>query len=157
MYPKIIIREACNADREGYEAVSHCAIQILRKTYRPKRGVTSAPAIGNDLKRLVALINEKIVGTVRYSIDENRLHLLGLMVHPDFHHQGIAKELVRYLTERAEDQNIKILSLYTIKETGNVNIFEKMGFKVVRMESADIWAESDVFNCLTDVYMQKEV
>jgi len=45
--------------------------------------------------------------------------------------------------------------LYTIKETGNVSIFKKIGFEVID-ETIDDFSESGIFESLTAVKMQKK-
>jgi ribosomal protein S18 acetylase RimI-like enzyme len=151
----MIIREAGEADCDGYSEVGRLATEILRRVYRPRDGASGTSFGDKKLIRLVAVEGEKIVGTVRYYVEDDRIHLIGLMVHPDFHRRGLGKAMIEHLVKLAEEQGLKKLSLYTIKETGNVMIFEKMGFSVVREEVDVSWAQSDMFERLTETYMER--
>jgi GNAT superfamily N-acetyltransferase len=148
----IVVRRAAPEDTSAAEEVVAIATETLRETYRPKQyGDASAhPA----LIRLVAEIEGRIVGTVQYGPKGSRLHIIGLMVHPDHRRKGVARAMIESLAGIARDLGLTHLSLYTIKETGNVPIFERLGFTVLRGETA-VWAESDKYDALTDVYMER--
>jgi hypothetical protein len=62
--------------------------------------------------------------------------------------------MVESLAEKASSMGLAKLSLFTVRETGNVPIFEHLGFKVVREEPAqDI--ESATGSPLREVYMER--
>ena len=92
-----------------------------------------------DKSRLIALYENKIVGTVRYVFDEDRLHLIGLATHPEYRQQGVASQLMDKLVEMGMQYNMRALSLSTIRETDNRKVFEKLGFKVLfEMPASDL-------------------
>jgi len=152
----ITVRIATPEDTPAAERVSALATETLRETYRltphPPGNESPRPA----LTRLVAEVEGRIVGTVQYGIRGSRLHIIGLMVHPDHWRKGVARAMIESLAGTARDLGMTHLSLYTIRETGNVPIFERMGFAAIR-ESPASWAESDRFDALTDVYMERAV
>ncbi len=150
----IRVRHATPEDIEAAQEVAALATETLRETYRL---VASPPSDGSPrpaLTRLVAEIKGRIVGTVQYGVKGSRLHFIGLMVHPDHRRRGVARAILESLAGTARDLGLTHLSLYTIRETGNVPIFERMGFTVIHEETAD-WAQSDRFDILTDVYMER--
>jgi GNAT superfamily N-acetyltransferase len=150
----ITVRPATPQDIEAAQEVAALATETLRETYRP---IPNPPGdgIGSPvLTRIVAEVEGRIVGTVQYGVKGSRLHVIGLMVHPDHRRKGVARAILESLAGTARDLGTTHLSLYTIRETGNVPIFERMGFAVVREEAA-AWAESDRFDALTDVYMER--
>ena len=152
----IRVRHAAAEDVEAAAEVSALATETLRETYRP---IPNAPGDGSPrpaLTRLVAEVEGRIVGTVQYGVRGSRLHIIGLMVYPDQRRKGVARAMIESLAGTARDLGMTHLSLYTIRETGNVPIFEHMGFAAIREETAS-WAESDRFDALTDVYMEKNV
>jgi len=68
----------------------------------------------------------------------------------------VLRALVEYLGNLARTEGLRALSLYTVKQTGNVPVFERLGFHSVREEPAK-WAVSDCNGELTDVFMEKPV
>jgi ribosomal protein S18 acetylase RimI-like enzyme len=79
-----------------------------------------------------------------------------LGVHPDFRRQGVARALLQALDRIGRQQGAKRLHLFTVKETGNVEVFRRLGFAVVAGR-ADEFSESDRFETLTDVEMAKRL
>ena len=152
-----VIREAVETDADALKWVSDSALATLRKTYRP-RPETIASAESNDppQTQLAALLDGKIVGSVVYCSEDERLHLLSLFVHEDYRQQGIAKRLIAKLVDVGKQLGRQRLSAYTVKETGIVNIFEQMGFGVVSEERTDLF-ESDHFDQLTAVYLERDI
>ena len=152
----ITVRLATPEDNDAMAEVSALATETLRETYRltphPPSDASDRPA----LTRLVAEVEGRIVGTVQYGIRGSRLHIIGLMVRPDHRRKGVARAMIESLALTARDLGMTHLSLYTIRETGNVPIFERVGFAVIREETAT-WAESDRFDALTDVYMERNL
>jgi ribosomal protein S18 acetylase RimI-like enzyme len=153
----IVIREAVSHDMHDVNALVGLAYRRLRQIYRPTEAALSNKA-GLDAKllRLVALVDGVIVGTLQFHATGDRLHIVGLAVHPAHQRAGIARALIESLHDRAPLDGVSRLSLFTVKETGNVPIFERLGFSVVS-ERPDTLAESDVYDQLTDVYMERIV
>ncbi|MCZ6837171.1 MAG: GNAT family N-acetyltransferase [Planctomycetota bacterium] len=153
----ISIRQATTEDDGEAAAVDRSAIATLRKTYRPTRAALDEQArrsAASAPTRLVAIVDHQVVGTVQYFHQEDRVHLLGLGVHDRFQRQGVARALVEHLMTLGREHGARCLSLHTVKETGNVMIFRKMGFDSIS-EGPDAYSESKDFECLTDIYMEK--
>jgi ribosomal protein S18 acetylase RimI-like enzyme len=153
----ISVREALEQDGSAIEAVCRAAEADLRKVYRPNRkALENRAAIASSLTRLVALVGDEVVGTVMFRREPDRLHLMGLSVHINHRRIGVARSLVAAVEREAKRHGLRRLSLYTVRETGNVAVFERMGFRVVG-EQEDRWSESDVFAKLTGVEMEKAI
>ena len=116
-------------------------IATLRKTYRPTAAAIERKA-AHAYYRLVALADDVVVGTVEH---DGAGGVLGLFVHADHRQHGVARALLDALGPRA-------LTLHVIRQTGNVAIFERLGFVVVRETPASDYA-SDVHAELTEVTM----
>jgi hypothetical protein len=58
--------------------------------------------------------------------------------------------------DRAREEQLERLSLETILETGNVEIFRRIGFSVIREEPTDLF-ESPHGTAVTNVRMEKEI
>jgi len=64
--------------------------------------------------------------------------------------------LVDFVSDTARTLGHKIVSARTIRETGNVEIFERLGFRVVKEETAK-WCVSDRYPTLHDAYLERQV
>ena len=149
------VREATEADNGAVEEVCRLATEDLRRVYRPAPPL-SERGVSKPTSRLVAEIGGTIVGTVRYCLDSDRLHIIGLMVSPCHRRRGVARRLVESLAEIGRANWAGRLSLFTVKESGNVPVFERLGFRVVR-ETAAADLESVSGEPLTEAYMERFV
>ncbi len=151
----IVIRSAEKADLSAAAEVCRHAFLSLRKIYRPTREARDYKRqISHSLSRLVAVCAGRITGTVEYTLEDNVLHFLGLAVHPDCQRKGIGRALIGELETIARGYGLKKITLDTVKETGNVKLFEKLGFHTVKEDEATHF-ESDRFHRLTNVFMEK--
>ena len=149
----IRVREPVPADETAIAAVVASGIATLRQTYRPTP-VAVARKADLVLHRLVATDDDAIVGTVEYACNSERLHLMGLYTLDTHRGRGVARRIVDALVVIANAHGARTLSLYTICETGNVPIFERLGFEVVRETPArDVASEHQV--PLTEAYLER--
>ncbi|HEY1818037.1 MAG TPA: GNAT family N-acetyltransferase [Kofleriaceae bacterium] len=139
------VRDAQPADEPAIARVAESAIATLRATYRPSAGMIARAADRRRLRRLVAIdADDSLVGTLAH----DNGHVVGLFVHTDHRRRGVARQLLDAIDGRA--------SLYTIRETGNVLVFERLGFRIVREQPAvDYVAVADEHATLTEVYMER--
>ena len=72
-----------------------------------------------------------LVGTAEYVHTDDHLYIQGVAVHPEYRRQGVCRALVRAAEKIAKDSNLVALALCAIEETGNVEIFKRLGFEVV--------------------------
>jgi len=106
--------------------------------------------------RVVAIDGDSIAGTVEYAIEGERLHAIGLHVLDTHRRRGVARCLVDALAAIATRAGVRTLSVYTIRETGNVAVFERLGFAVIAETVADdVIAEAH--ERLTEVYMERSL
>lgn len=152
---EVAVREAAADDMADVSAVMSEATAQLRAVYRPGRDALVRAGSAKEVRWLIAVVGREIVGALRYVIEPDRLHL-GLGVRPEHQRKGVARALVGALAAKASCLGLPKLSLYTVKETGNVPIFARLGFRVVREEPAKD-AESVTGQPLTDVYMERLV
>jgi len=152
----VTVRPAIPEDNQAVSEVCALGTATLRETYRPKLGAFIGESTPRQLTPLVAEFDGRVVGTVQYYIEGDRVHIVGLMVRPDFRRQGVARRIVEFLEDTARGTGLRCLSLNTVKQTGNVAIFRRLGFETIS-EGEDEWAESDKYERLTDVYMEKVV
>lgn len=138
-------------DAGGIEAVQASATTALRRIYRPNaRALANRSRISRDLERLVALLDGRVVGSTEYYVEGDRLRIVGLGVLEECRQLGVARALVDFLLGLAEGKGLEGIGARTIRETGNVQVFEKLGFRVVS-DLKDEYSESDVYPELRDV------
>lgn len=80
---------------------------------------------------LKAIVNMKIVGSVRAFMEERTCYIGRLIVHPDFQNKGIGTQLMneieRFFNEAA------MYELFTgHKSERNIHFYQKFGYKVFR-------------------------
>ena len=153
----IEIREASEQDPAGIAQVAAEATATLRRVYRPnERALANRTAMKRSLVCLVAEMDEVIVGTVEYAVEDPVLRVINLGVRESFRRRGVARALVEALVRIARNSGAPCLLVHTVKETGNVPIFERMGFRVTA-ESEDTYSENGGGAPLTDVQLRRDV
>lgn len=153
----ILIREAKPADAAEVTTVFETAFAPLRSIYRPTGAALAHQAERAQAgTRLVAEIDDTIVATVQYDLHADHIHVIGLAVHPDFQRKGIARHLLDWICIQAKNLGQPAVVLDTIRETGNVPLFETLGFRVVHEETAT-WCVSETYQEVHDVKLERSV
>ncbi len=153
----IIIRDSNREDAEGVARVDVSARATLRETYRPnQKALAHKKAMARQLHRLVAICGGTIAGTTQCYVDGNAMHLIGLGVHRDFRRQGVARALVAEVALRTRRLGLPVLITHTVAETGNVPVFEALGFQV-QSRCLDEYSASVSGAPLTAVIMKLEL
>jgi ribosomal protein S18 acetylase RimI-like enzyme len=82
---------------------------------------------------LKAVLNEKIVGSVRGYEEKGTCYVQRLMVHPDYQNRGIAKKLMLGLEEQFP--TCDRFDLYTgALSTGNIRLYKSLGYEQYKIE-----------------------
>ncbi|MEZ4598674.1 MAG: GNAT family N-acetyltransferase [Syntrophotaleaceae bacterium] len=153
----ITVRPERVEDQAAIQGVRAAATATLRQIYRPKqRAIENKSRISPGLQRLVAVVDGQVVGTVQYYIENQSVCLVGLGVAADYRQKGVARSLIRHLENVGKREKAIQLKLHTVKETGNVDVFKRLGFTVVA-EREDDFFESDRFDKLTDVELIMQI
>ena len=153
----ITVREATPQDTIGLAEVSASARETLRQTYRPTaKALANKKRVGPTFTQLVAVQDDRVVGSVQYSIDADRVHFLSLDVLAACRRRGIARRLIEELTRIGKRAGAAKLSTYTVTQTGNVAIFERLDFQVV-FEVATDFFESVQHAVLTEAYLERPI
>ena len=79
----------------------------------------------------IKIINEKVVGTVNFKIDNDTVIIRGLAVRPEYEKQGIATELMNEIEKTAKSMYKSELLLAVSRSNINViSFYEKLGFHI---------------------------
>jgi len=152
----ITIREATADDAVAVAAVFRAAFEPLRSIYRPTGEAAARQSERfKEGTRLVAEIDGRIVGTVQVACHDRHMHVIGLAVHPDHRRTGVGRRMMEWIVDQAPLFGHNVVALDTIKETGNVAIFEKMGFHVVH-ENVATWCASESYPVVHEVSMERD-
>ena len=153
----IRIRTSMRGDENGVAKVAASATATLRQTYRPnQKALAHKKWISGDLHRLVAELDGQIVGTARYYVDGDAIRIIGLGVDSDFRRLGVARALVNRIADLARRRGLAAVVTRTVVQTGNVPIFEALGFQVVS-EHPDDYSISEDGRTLTEADLQMEI
>ena len=96
---------------------------------------------------LKAVETNKIVGSVRASLDGNKCGIDRLIVHPDYRRRGIGRELMLKIETFFPDA--ERFELFTgSKSADNIRLYEKLGYRICR--------EEDLSEKVRIVFMEKQ-
>ena len=126
---EVVIRPATQDDQSGLRAVASAGTRSLRRVYRPtpeRAGRRSS----QGRSWLVAVQESRVVGAGSYTPLRESLHIRDLAVLPAWRRRGIARQLVEHIWRIAVAEGLPRVTLDTIQATGNVAIFEHLGFAV---------------------------
>jgi len=151
------IRVAAREDREAIERLVELAAKEIRKRIGPHPCPVPIEDLGaRGVTALVAVEQQKIVGSVAYRVRGGRLHFFNLVVDAKHRSNGIARKLVAELETIARDANAKHMTLQTIGELQVEHFFVRMGFRVQSSKKDFLYA-NDRENALTTMYMVKRL
>ena len=106
-------------------------------------GDDSVPALGQSLEQisadfdrmlfLKAVVNGKIIGSIRGIRTEDTAHVSRVMVHPYFQRKGLATRLIRQIEQELGD--VRIYEAFTGHQSlRDLHLYGKLGYRQVRTE-----------------------
>jgi ribosomal protein S18 acetylase RimI-like enzyme len=149
-----IVRVAEPADAAAVSELRCAAFAALRGIYRPVAAAAVCPPEPRPTRTLIAESAETIIGAVTCRAETDRLHLIGLAVDSGWRRRGVARQLISAAEALAREAGLPRLTLYTIRQTGNVAIFERLGFRPLAEEPARN-IKSATGQPLIDVFMER--
>jgi GNAT superfamily N-acetyltransferase len=102
------------------------AFAPLRRVYIHQGNPPPIPAISTCL---AASLGHEPVATLSYYLDPPFVRLFRIAVAPEYQQRGFARALLQHVEETVARPAGLHLALFTIAETGNVPVFERLGFE----------------------------
>jgi ech hydrogenase subunit C len=120
-------------------------------------GDDSVPALNQTLEQITAefentiflkaVVNGKIIGSIRGRREGDIAHISRVVVHPYFQGKGLAKRLITQIEQELGD--VRLFEAFTgHQSTQNINLYGKLGYHQVRTEPFT--------STVNWVYLQKE-
>lgn len=126
------VRPFTAGDTRAADLIMASCTRELRQVYGPRPDAAAPAPEAAYSSRLVAVDEAGIVIGIAECIGRSTaLYVQGIAVAPARRRRGVAGELLAYGALLAAATGSPALELATIKETGNVEIFCRLGFRVV--------------------------
>ncbi|CAH1235011.1 Acetyltransferase [Vibrio harveyi] len=126
-------------------SLSKTSFSELRKIYRPTSEAQRNQASSTDEWTCLGYyLDHQLVGLIKAKLSGNKLNLSTLAVMPECRKRGVARSLI--LEAERMFSNADLLSVWCVEQTGNVEIFEALGFKVAERVESDIFELADSSN-----------
>ena len=109
-----------------------------------------------SLTRIVSRVGAGMNPPLRWNIKDASVRAVSLGVHPDFRRKGIARAMLQQLETMCWEWGVTRLRLHTVKQTGNITVFRRIGFRVVS-ERPDLMSVSEIYPELTIVEMERSL
>jgi len=129
----LVVRAFRPADAESVEFIMASATRELRAVYAPVPLTDIAPVKhSSSSTRVVALDRtDTVVGVAECIVCPLALYVQGVAVASTHRRCGVAGALLGHLAMLAVDMGLPVVQVATIKETGNVEVFQRLGFEVI--------------------------
>ena len=106
-------------------------------------GDDSVPALGQTMEDITAafdrmiflkaVVNGKIIGSIRGYRDDDTAYISRVIVHPYFQGKGLATRLIRQIEQEVGD--VRIFEAFTGHQSAqNLHLYGKLGYRQVRTE-----------------------
>lgn len=84
-----------------------------------------------EMKILVAEVNNKIIGALRYQYKENKIYFFKLAVLVSYRKNGVGTALIKRLESEAKKIKIKEICLDVMEEKFLAPYYQKLGYKII--------------------------
>jgi len=151
------IREATRDDREAIGRLIELGARDARRRIGPHPPPIGMEDLGaRGCMALVAVFEDRVIGSVAYRTRSGRLHLFNLVVDAKHRNNGIARRLILKLENVATRSGAKQVTLQTVAELGVGPLFERLGYRVQSAKREFLYT-SERERALTTLYMVKRL
>jgi len=125
-----------NANDQSVATLSQSCFNKLSEIYKPTEKAKRNKAKNhNDWTCFGFYHNERLVGVVEVKLLDLDLQISSLAVNSAYRRQGIARRLIEFAISRFN--GLRTISVWCVQQTGNVSIFNALGFQVVQEFESD--------------------
>jgi ribosomal protein S18 acetylase RimI-like enzyme len=152
-----IVRAFLAIDTEMVDLIMTACTRELRTIYSLKPNAENVSKSQARSSRIVAVDHtEKVVGIAECVDRASAIYVQGIAVSPTHRRCGVATDLLAYSASLAADAGFCALEVATIKETGNVEIFRRLGFFVISERVSErFWSHDE--RSVTEVTLRRHV
>jgi ribosomal protein S18 acetylase RimI-like enzyme len=135
----IVVRAFRPADAESVDLIMNSSTRELRAVYAPKPKVeNSSVRHSSSSARVVAMDNaDTAIGVAECIVHPLALYVQGIAVASTHRRRGVARALLEHIATLAVDLGLPAVRVATIKETGNVEVFKRLGFDVIEERTSE--------------------
>ncbi|MGX2030062.1 N-acetyltransferase family protein [Methylocaldum gracile] len=130
-----VVRPMVAEDEPAVRDIYDAATADLRQVYAPRCGIFGDKE--EVSQRLVVTEMGVVLGVVEYIDQPDQVYVRALAVARRHRRQGVAKCLMSGVEELAKNAHKQAIVLRTVSETGNVEIFSRLGFSEVNREQTN--------------------
>lgn len=131
-----VVRPEQAEDAQGVQDVYQTATADLRRVYVPRSGIAGSVVV-EQAQRLVATEHGEVIGVLELLEQPRQFYIQALAVATRARCRGVAKQLLLHVEQLAKRKGKQIIVLRTVCETGNFQVFSRLGFVVVDREKTD--------------------
>jgi N-acetylglutamate synthase-like GNAT family acetyltransferase len=135
------------------ELIRTFATSKLRAIYTPIPSENNSAAPSEFPFTSIVALNDAnvVVGTADYMINTPSVFIQGIAVATTYRCRGVARTMLNHIEMLAAKSRLSSLQIKTIQETGNVGIFQRMGFHVIGAQKSErfIGTNGQVVNEIT--------
>lgn len=137
------IRDFEETDNERVTIIMQEATADLRKVYRPLGALKQDKYVTEGWRKIVFETHGLVIGVVEVTLNGKSAFIQGLAVDREYRKQGVARKLIGVCEDRSRSKGATLLRLLTIKETGNPEIFRRLGFLISSEKISERFIGSD--------------
>lgn len=136
-----MIKQISNSDTQAVSLTQRC-FDELHQIYRPTGQAKKIKTSDKDLWTSFGYYTGgQLVGYAEVKTCDNELYLRSLAVEKQYRRQGIARELINQVVQKYDQ--VKVVSLWCVEQTGNVFIFKALGFNIFQKLESDLFELPD--------------
>ena len=135
----ISVRAFAATDIESVQCIMASCTRELRAVYAPVPQADKASADHAPPGSRVVAVDHAgtVVGAAECIARPQALYVQGVAVAPTHRRCGVARALITYIVSLARDMGFPVLQVATIRETGNAEVFERLGFSVIEEQTSE--------------------
>lgn len=139
-------------DEKGIIEMSQMATAILREHYDPIIGVEQNTYMLNMFQSVDAIKGQldhgyryyfvrdegRDLGFIAFFPRDNAMYLSKLYLYKSERGRGISHKIIDFVSDEARKENLSSIELNVNRGNETVNIYKKLGFRIIRDEKNDI-------------------